>query len=120
MTWDPRLTLMRTELSRDLGRVMAWCEHKHRDLPGFTLVAAVKFFEALGIAMEVSVAEIEHPFDDTSVVKTAERGLGALGYLTSTAGAKWTSPGIVVFAADMTAHERLAAVRYFLDIGLME
>ena len=120
MTWDPRLTLMRAELSRDLGRVMAWCKHKHPDLPGYTLVAAVKFFEALGIAMEVGVAEIEHPFDDTSVIRTAVGPLSALGYFTSTAGAKWTSPGIVVFAADMTAHERLAAVRYFLDVGLLE
>jgi hypothetical protein len=109
---------MRTELSRDLGRVKAWCEHKHQDLPGYTLVAAVKFFEALGVSMEVSVAEAPHPFDEASVVKTAEGALGALGYFTSTAGAKWTSPGIVVFAADMTAHERLEAVRYFRNMGL--
>lgn len=120
MTWDPKLTMMRAKLSRDLGRVMAWCEHIHPDLPGYTLVAAVKFFEAIGIAMEVSVAEIDHPFDDTSVVKTAEGALGALGYFTSTAGAKWTSPGIVVFASDLTAHERLTAVRDFRDMGLAE
>ncbi|WP_322866063.1 hypothetical protein U5922_007560 [Aquicoccus sp. G2-2] len=118
MTWDPRLTLMRPELSRDLGRVMAWCEHKHPDLPGYTLVAAVKFFEALGIAMEVGVAEIKHPFDDVSVIRTAVGAIGILGYFTSAAGAKWTSPGIAVFAADLAAHDRIAAVRHFHDMGL--
>lgn len=120
MAWDPRLVLMRQDLSRDLGRVSAWCRQVHPDTPQHTLVAAAKFYEALGVSLEVSVAEIERPFDDASVVKTAEGALGALGYFTSTAGAKWTSPGIVVFAADMTAHEKLAAVRHFLNIGLVD
>lgn len=118
MTWDPRLTLMRAELSRDLGLVKAWCGHKYPDLPGYTLVAAAKFFEALGIAMEVSVAEAEQSFDDAPVIRSALGALSVLGYFADTVGAKWTSPGIVVCAADLPAHERLAAVRHFHDIGL--
>ncbi|WP_425072416.1 hypothetical protein [Sagittula sp. S175] len=120
MTWDPRLTLMRANLSRDLGRARAWCGHKHFGLTGYTLVAAAKFFEDMGIAMEVSVAEIEHPFDEASVIRTAVEALSSLGYFADTVGAKWTSPGIVVFAAELTSHEKLAAVQYFRDLGVSE
>lgn len=119
MDWDPRLVLMRAELSQDLGRVRAWCEHKHPDMPGYTLVAATKSYEALGVAMEVSVAETEQSFDETAIIRTAVGALGALGYFADTAGARWTSPGIVVFASELTAHERLAAVRDFQDLGLL-
>ena len=121
MDWDPRLTQMRTELSHALGSVGAWFRHKHPDTPPHTLVAAAKIFEAfLGVSMEVSVAKIVQPFDDTAIIETAKRALSTLGYFTSTEGAKWTSPGIVVFADELSAHERLAAVRYFREMGLAE
>lgn len=120
MDWDPRLAMMRAELSHDLERVGAWCRHKHPDTPPHTLVAAAKIYEALGVAMDVSVAEIVRPFDEAPIIETAVEALGAIGHFTSTAGARWTSPGIVVFAADLTAHERIAAVRFFRDLGLAE
>lgn len=120
MNWDPRLTQIRAELSYDLGRVGAWCRHKHPDAPPHTLVAAAKIFEALGVSMEVSVAEISQPFDDTDIIESAKGALSTLGYFTSTEGAKWTSPGIVVFARELSAHERLAVVRYFRETGLSE
>ncbi|MDF0594623.1 hypothetical protein [Psychromarinibacter halotolerans] len=120
MTWDPKLAMMRTELSRDLGQVKAWCEHKHPGRPRYTLVAVAKFYEAMGVSLEVGVAETEHPFDEDSIIRTAVKGLGVLGYFTSTSGAKWTSPGTIVFAADLSAHESLAAVRYFREMGLSE
>lgn len=118
MTWDPRLTLMHAKLSHDLGRVKAWCEYTHPDLSDYTLVAVAKFFETLGVSLEISVAEVTHPFDDDAIVKTAFEALSVLGYFTSTTGAKRTSPGSVVLAAELTAHERLAAVQHFRDLGL--
>ena len=108
----------RARLAYDLGKAWAWCEHVHRDLRPFTLVAGVFDLGDGRFGVEPGIEEAEWYFECGVIRETVLEALGTLGYLE--APVKWYAryPTAFIFARRLSAHEALPAVGFFHGKGL--
>lgn len=109
----------RRRLSDDLGMAWAWCEHVHRDLKPFTLVAGVFDLGDGRFGIEPGIEETEWYFECGVIRETALEALGTLGYLE--APARWYAhyPTAFIFARRLSAHETLRALACLRSRGLV-
>ncbi|WP_304951451.1 hypothetical protein [Sulfitobacter sp.] len=108
------------QLADDLTDTLVWCEHKHPHAKPLTLFAATQYSDAPKL-LAVAVVDTQRPVAtklDGPIVEDARRCLVALGYSFA-----WQAGGNIHSVTEVrtwprSAHEQLAVIRKFQELGL--